>query len=65
MAHRAGVGHIHEALHAEGKEAAAQDTPAASKAVCVHLSRVPMLACTLVTLLGGSQFFGGGSSELG
>lgn len=53
MTHRAGVGHIHEALHAEGKEAAAQDAPAVSEAVCVHLSRVPVLACTLLTLEQG------------
>lgn len=31
-AHRAGVHHVHQAVHAEGEEAAAQETPAASGA---------------------------------
>lgn len=39
MAHGAGVGHIHGAPYAEGDETAAQEAPAASEAVCVHLSR--------------------------
>lgn len=48
MTHRTGMPHIHEAPHTEGEEAAAQEAPAASEAVCVHLSRLPVLACTLI-----------------
>lgn len=58
MAHGTGVPHVHEAPHAEGDEAAAQEAPVVPEAVCAPLSRVLMLACTLLTLLGGPQLFG-------
>lgn len=65
MAQGAVVDHIHGAPYAEGEETAAQGAPAASEAVYVHLSEVLVLACTLLTLLCGSQFFGGSSLKLG
>lgn len=34
LAHGTGVTHVHEAPHKEGEEAAAQEAPAASEAVC-------------------------------